>query len=104
MKKKIEKVLREFKIELKQLYGDNLVSVILYGSQARGDAKRFSDVDLMLILNEKEDSKEDELFELEFQHQMKDNVLLQTFTAKKDEFETWWHPLYINIRNEGIVL
>lgn len=105
MKKKVEKVLKEFKSELERLYGNNLVSVILYGSQARGEAKRFSDVDLMIILNENDNSKDEELYELEFQHQLKDKVLLQTYSVEKKVFESErWHPWYHNIKVEGIII
>jgi predicted nucleotidyltransferase len=34
------------------LYGDRLVQLILYGSQARGDAKPDYDIDILLVLNE----------------------------------------------------
>ena len=32
------------------LYGDRLVRVVLYGSQARGDAQPDSDIDLLVVL------------------------------------------------------
>jgi len=35
---------------LKEEFGDNLVSVVLYGSVARGDYRPDSDIDLLLVL------------------------------------------------------
>jgi hypothetical protein len=39
-------------VDLHRLYGEQLVEVVLYGSQARGDAHPDSDVDLAVILDE----------------------------------------------------
>jgi len=43
------KIAREIKRELKKKLGDKLISVILYGSRARGTAKKDSDMDLFLL-------------------------------------------------------
>jgi hypothetical protein len=40
---------RAFCDELKAFWGDNLVSVVLYGSVARGDGDKDSDVDLLIV-------------------------------------------------------
>lgn len=43
-------LLDRFASLLKQQYGDRLVSVVLYGSVARGTARATSDLDLLLII------------------------------------------------------
>jgi len=48
--KRISSVLLALRREFEQLYGDRLVKVLLYGSQARGDATPWSDVDLLVVL------------------------------------------------------
>lgn len=40
--------------KLLNLYGDNLVSFVLYGSIARGDYKEDSDIDLLLVIDTNE--------------------------------------------------
>jgi len=42
-------VIRKYIEILKEKLGDNLVSVVLFGSVARGDAKRESDIDLLIV-------------------------------------------------------
>jgi hypothetical protein len=37
--------------DLRELFGDRLVEVVLYGSQARGDAHRDSGIDLAVVLD-----------------------------------------------------
>lgn len=36
--------------QLSDLYGSRLVQLTLYGSQARGDAKQWSDIDVLVVL------------------------------------------------------
>ena len=45
-------VARAVAADLRELYGDRLKDVILFGSQARGDAHPESDIDLMVVLDE----------------------------------------------------
>ncbi|MBI5234280.1 MAG: nucleotidyltransferase domain-containing protein [Deltaproteobacteria bacterium] len=45
--KEIDAVLGELKGRLERLYRDRLVSVILYGSYARGEAREGPDIDVV---------------------------------------------------------
>ncbi len=44
-------ILSELRQAFESLYGDRLAQMILYGSQARGDARPDSDIDVLVILN-----------------------------------------------------
>lgn len=48
--KREKEALRNFVERLHQSLGENLVRIILFGSKARGEAKRGSDIDLLVIL------------------------------------------------------
>lgn len=50
--KVLEEILNEIKGKLDKILGKNY-HMILFGSQARGDQADFSDVDIMIILNDK---------------------------------------------------
>ena len=43
-------VLTTFSADIRALYGDTLERVVLYGSRARGDARRDSDYDIAVFL------------------------------------------------------
>lgn len=44
------KILREVKLKLQEILGDDLVEVVLFGSYARGEATEESDVDLLVVV------------------------------------------------------
>lgn len=81
---------------------------ILYGSEARGDAREDSDIDLLILLDGDKLTLKDEevvtspLFDLEVATGV---IISPMVTLKK-----LWHnrpfktPFYINVMNEGIVL
>ncbi|HBW22918.1 MAG: hypothetical protein A2X28_04230 [Elusimicrobia bacterium GWA2_56_46] len=93
---------------LKNLYGANLDSVILYGSKARGDATRDSDIDVMIILNGYNNQSEefDKVFKLVYAVEEEyDYALLISFIIrKKEEYRVRQTPLLLNVRREGVNL
>jgi len=56
--KREKEALRNFVEMLHQSLGENLVRIILFGSKARGEAKRGSDIDLLVIVQERNLSTE----------------------------------------------
>ena len=102
--KKVEKVVNEFKLELENLYGDNLVSVIIYGSQARGDAKKNSYIDILVILNNMSSPffEIDKIVDIIHEHLLKDNELIQVIPTSAYKFNDDINSLYSNIKKEGL--
>jgi len=50
MKPDIQKILVELRQHFEGIYGDRMVNMLLFGSQARGDATVESDIDVMVVL------------------------------------------------------
>ena len=81
---------------------------ILYGSQARNEARVDSDIDLLILLDGEKMTLEEEeaitlpLYELELKTGVSISAMVMLKKLWKNRpFET---PFYINVTNEGIVL
>jgi predicted nucleotidyltransferase len=99
----------KFSNQIKELLGNKLSKVILYGSYARGDYKDNSDIDIMVltILTNDEISEIKELiFDLAFDFQMDYGFDISVIIKNKEHFEHWIGalPFYNNVQKEGIVL
>jgi len=87
---------------------DNTAEVILYGSRARGDNKRDSDWDVMILLNRKDVDKK---VEQVFRHHLLDieleiGVPISVFVYSKSDWEGKYSitPLFKSIKKEGIMI
>ena len=50
MTPKIQTILTELRRRFEEMYGKRLVRMVLFGSQARGDAEPGSDIDVLIVL------------------------------------------------------
>jgi predicted nucleotidyltransferase len=49
-REELHTILADLRQRLQRIYGDRLVAVLLFGSQARGDAGPESDIDVLVVL------------------------------------------------------
>lgn len=90
-----------------EIYGDSLVSVILYGSVARGTHTEESDIDIAIILSHSEsmEMKErmtDIIVDLELEY----NKVLSVLRIDYHNFKVWEDtmPFYKNMKKDGVIL
>ncbi|MFN3848260.1 MAG: nucleotidyltransferase domain-containing protein [Spirosomataceae bacterium] len=104
--KSIEPIISQYKKDLEQIYGGNMVGLILFGSYANGLASRESDVDLLLVLSEAASPTEeaDKYLDTELKYLNEHELYLSTIAVSRETFENSTLPFYRNIRNEGINL
>jgi len=53
------KILSDLKSHLIKNYGNSVLDVILFGSQARGDSKEYSDYDVLIVLDKDYSGKDE---------------------------------------------
>ncbi len=104
MNSKLKLILTELRQHLTALYGARLVDVILFGSQARGEAVAGSDIDVMIILQGEVWPGQEiaRTGEIVAALSLKYDVLLSTLFEAATEFQRGGSPLLINVRREGI--
>ncbi len=61
---KEKKVIEEFEERVKDEFADEIVKIVVYGSKARGDAKKNSDIDILVITSSDDWRKGDEIREI----------------------------------------
>jgi len=78
----------------------------LYGSEARGDARPDSDIDLLILVDQPTvtDRDEDRIFAPLYQIELQTGVLINPIIMPKHEWGRHISPFYLNVENEGVRL
>ena len=89
---------------------DPTAEVILYGSEARGDAREGSDIDLLILIEKDKVSNQDimniayPLYDLESEYNYQINISPLIYSRKQWYNHPFRTPFYINVMNEGVKL
>lgn len=99
--------LGEFLTRLREQHGSEVVLVSLFGSKVRGDFDEESDIDVLVVIKDKDGYIRDDLVALEVDLMLKYNVVISSLIMSRENYE--WHrryraPLYRSIKREGIDL
>jgi predicted nucleotidyltransferase len=99
-------ILQKVKQSLRKFYQDKLEKIILYGSQARGDATEYSDIDILVVLKstinpyDEIDKTSEIIADLCLEH----DVVISRHFISSEKFESQNTPFIYNVKKEGIMI
>ncbi len=101
---KIMPVLQKYKTDIRQLYGEQMDNLILYGSYARGEAKDESDIDVLVLLKQMQSpySEIRKMGDINNNYLLTYEYLICPVPTTTENFLNHETPLYRNIKKEGI--
>ena len=92
---------------LREIYGDMIDSIILYGSTARGTREEDSDVDVAILLHAgATKAMRGQMLVLVVDLELECGKVISVICIDYDKFAEWKDvlPFYKNIRKDGVVL
>ena len=106
MGSEIRAILKDLSIRLKAIYNERLDRLVLYGSQARGDAQSQSDIDVLVVLHGEVDPGTEisrtakDVAAVSLDH----DVVVCCLFISTEQYKNEQSPLLLNIRREGVLV
>lgn len=103
----VRNIVYNFAVKVKEILGNKLSKVILYGSYARGDYHEHSDIDVMLLVRMEENEIKrlaPLIYDLAYDIELERNMHISVVIKNEEHFEYWEDtlPFYKNVRREGV--
>ena len=109
--KDIKNIIEDFTNKVSTLLGSHLKQIILYGSYARGDFNKDSDIDIMILTDlsdneiiEYRNKIYDIAYDIEFENDF--DITISPLIKNIEKFNYWLQalPFYMNVQKEGVIL
>ncbi len=105
-KREINELLLRIKNHLVSTYKDEIKRIMLYGSFARGEATEKSDIDILVVVDDRIDPREveEDLNDLLFDILLKKGELVSVIAVNESLFESYRAPLFLNVKEDGVAI
>ena len=107
MTRKLKKILDQYTGKVQELYPGALKAIILYGSYARGDNTKNSDIDIMILVDLSDEqicSQREMLSNMTYDFNEEYNLDIKPMMIGLRQYEYWLpvYPFYQNIEKDGV--
>ncbi len=99
--------LKKFKAALEKAIGGNLIEVKLFGSKARGDARKDSDIDVLVITATGDWRTSDVIYSIVTDILLEDGICISPKIINKKDYDRLYKmgtPFIRNVIREGITI
>ena len=102
----VKAILADLKQRLQTEFGSDMSRLLVYGSVARGENTRDSDIDVMVVFREKGDMDErwQRAMDISVDVDLEYDTLISILVTSEQELVSRMVPLFMNIRREGMTL
>jgi len=107
MNQAVEKIIKNFSDETKEILSDNLVAEYLFGSMARNEADEFSDIDILIIVKQFDYQIRKELSRLSSEYSISHGVCISPIIKDLkiwEQNEFYKTLFYREIQRDGVRL
>lgn len=104
-----QRAIDKFVSKMDNILNNSIEKIILYGSYARGDYNKSSDVDIMILTNltnkEIEECRE-KISDVVFEIQVEEDIYISPSIKNIDNYNVRvkFVPFYMNVKKEGVEL
>jgi predicted nucleotidyltransferase len=102
----MEAILRALRGEMARVLGDRLEQILLFGSQARGEARPDSDIDILVVVREDYDYADliRRTSPIIAALSLRYDVVISRAFVSRERYEREQSPFLLNVRREGIAI
>jgi predicted nucleotidyltransferase len=101
----MEDLAREYAKRIRMRLGPRVKEVILFGSRARGDAREYSDYDVLVVLDQRSPELRAEILDIGARMMDQYGILVATVLRSVEEWRgSQGYPFARNIARESIAL
>ena len=107
LNEKEQQALRKFGMALKEALTDNFLEVKLFGSKARGDARKDSDIDVLVIISSGDWHMCDVVYGIATDILLETEVCISPKVISREEYNNLYNsgnPFIKNVLREGITV
>lgn len=102
-------LLEGYREAIVQILGEQLSRMILYGSYARGDFKKDSDIDIMILADicpEEISRYADKVYDITYDFEMRYGMEINPSVQSMQIYEQWKnvYPFFMNIEKDGVAV